>query len=80
MKEIKMQGTVVNYNRAGGWGFIVPDDPNTPDLFVHYTFIQTNSAQRFLKVGQRVEFAPFDLKGKPQARHVVKLPDVLAVR
>jgi cold shock CspA family protein len=69
-----MLGTVSNYTRFGGYGFICPDDPDAPDYFVHYSFIQTNPAQRFLKVGQRVEFEPLDSSdGKPQARNVRKL-------
>jgi cold shock CspA family protein len=72
-----MKGTVSNYTRFHGWGFIVPDDENAPNYFVHYSFIQANSAQKFLKVGQRVEFDPTEVDGNPKAYNVRKLDEPL---
>jgi cold shock CspA family protein len=66
-----MTGIVVNYTRIVGYGFIVPDDPNAPNYFVHYRSIQANSAKRVLRVGQRVEFdATEDEAGRPRAVNV----------
>jgi cold shock CspA family protein len=73
-----MTGTGATYDRRVGWGFIIPDDPDAPDLFVHYSFIQADKFQRFLRVGQKVEFDPSEVDGKPQARNVRKLPMVIA--
>jgi len=70
-----MQGTVAYYTRFGGYGFIIPDDPDAPDYFVHFRFIDANPAQRFLKAGQRVEFTPVEEDGRPQAHHVTKIGD-----
>jgi cold shock CspA family protein len=75
-----MTGVVANYDRKVGWGFIIPDDPELPDFFVHYTFIQADKFQRFLRVGQKVEFDPFDERGKPQARNVRKLSTQIAIQ
>lgn len=68
-----MFGTVSVYSRLKGYGFIVPDDPDAPDYFVHFSFISTNPAQRFLKIGQRVEFDPAGDSEKPQAHNVRKI-------
>jgi len=73
-----MIGTIANYDRRVGWGFIIPDDPDAPDFFVHYSFIQADKFQRFLRVGQKVEFDPVDVDSKPQARNVRKLPTLIA--
>jgi len=73
-----MRGTVANYNRASGYGFIIPMDPNDPDApnhFVHYSAIQANAAKRFLRVGQIVEFeTEQDEHGRFRAVKVRKLP------
>jgi cold shock CspA family protein len=73
-----MIGVVASYDRRVGWGFIIPDDGDLPDFFVHYSFIQADKFQRFLRVGQKVEFDPTDVDGKPQARNVRKLPTLIA--
>ena len=73
-----MIGTVAMYDRRVGWGFIIPDDPDAPDCFVHHSFIQAGKFQSFLRVGQKVEFDPTDVDGKPQARNVRKLPTPIA--
>lgn len=71
-----MKGNCSFYTRVGGYGFILSNNPDAPDFFVHYSFIEANSAQRFLKVGQAVEFNPVqDAKGRWQARNVKKLAD-----
>jgi cold shock CspA family protein len=71
-----MQGTVLRYERAQGYGFILADDESLPDLFVHFSFIQANAAKRFLRAGQRVEFDyAEDDKGRPQARNVRVVTD-----
>ncbi|MGA9972321.1 MAG: cold shock domain-containing protein [Candidatus Acidiferrales bacterium] len=69
-----MQGTVKKYERSGAWGFILADDPNLPDCFVHHSFIQAERRKKFLNEGDRVEFDyAEDEQGRPQARNVRKL-------
>ena len=48
------QGTVKWFNAEKGFGFIATDD-NGPDVFVHYSAIQT-SGYRSLDEGQRISF------------------------
>ena len=49
----KETGTVKCFNASTGYGFIGRD--NGPDVFVHYTAIQSDG-YRTLQEGQRVEF------------------------
>jgi len=75
-----MQGTVLQYSRQTGWGFIRPDDPDLPDFFVCYRFIQAASKfERYVKSGQRVEFTPVDIDTKPQAHDVRVLTPITIV-
>ena len=46
-------GTVKWFNSEKGYGFLAQD--NGPDVFVHYSAIQTNG-YRTLTEGQKVEF------------------------
>jgi len=73
-----MMDTVINYSRRVGWGFIRPDDPDLPDIFVHWSWIQAEKFQQWLRVGQRVEFDPVDIDIKPQAKNVRKIPTLIA--
>lgn len=47
-------GTVKWFNGGKGYGFIAREDG--PDVFVHYSAIQTNG-YRNLEEGQKVEFS-----------------------
>lgn len=49
----RLMGTVKWFNGAKGYGFIAREDG--PDVFVHYTAIQSEG-YRILEEGQRVEF------------------------
>ena len=49
----RVTGTVKWFNTSKGFGFITR--PNSPDVFVHYSAIQTEGF-RNLKEGQKVEF------------------------
>jgi cold shock CspA family protein len=51
-----MLGTVCNFNRLSGFGFIAPDDPNAPNFFTCSKFIVAEKHRRFLFKGWRVEF------------------------
>jgi cold shock CspA family protein len=75
-----MIGTVSKYDRIAGIGWIVPKDPTLPDFFVIPKFIAADKHHRFLAAGQRVEFDPFDIEGKPQAHNVRVISQTIAVQ
>jgi cold shock protein len=65
------QGTVKWFNAEKGYGFIAVDGGG-PDVFVHYSAIQTNGF-RTLDEGQRVEFQTTQGPKGPQADQVVAI-------
>ncbi|MFI9748264.1 cold-shock protein [Streptomyces sp. NPDC052494] len=66
------QGTVKWFNAEKGFGFIAVDGGG-PDVFVHYSAIQT-SGYRALDENQRVEFELTQGTRGPQADQVRALP------
>ncbi len=63
-------GTVKWFNAEKGYGFIARE--NGPDVFVHYSAIQSNGFRK-LEEGQRVEFSVEQGAKGPQAARVVIL-------
>jgi cold shock protein len=63
----RVQGTVKWFNGDKGFGFIT--QANGPDLFVHYSEIQS-SGYKSLDEGQTVEFDITDGKKGKQASNV----------
>ena len=63
-------GTVKWFNSEKGYGFIEREDG--PDVFVHYTAIQSEGF-RTLQEGQQVEFAVEQGPKGPQATDVVAI-------
>lgn len=63
----RVQGTVKWFNSDKGYGFISREDG--PDVFVHYSEIQTNG-YRTLNEGDRVEFEITEGKKGKQASAV----------
>jgi CspA family cold shock protein len=63
----RVQGTVKWFNGEKGYGFITPE--NGPDLFVHYSEIQS-SGFRTLDEGAKVEFEITEGKKGKQASAV----------
>ena len=63
----RVQGTVKWFNGEKGYGFITPE--SGPDLFVHYSEIQS-SGFRTLEEGAKVEFEITDGKKGKQASSV----------
>ena len=56
------RGTVKEYDRIKGFGFITLDDGT--DLFVHVSGLREHLKQKGLRAGQRVSFdVDFDVKG-----------------
>ena len=65
------EGTVKWFNAEKGFGFIAPDGGG-PDVFVHYSAIQTNG-YRSLEEDQRVSFEVTQGPKGPQAEQVTPL-------
>ena len=65
------QGTVKWFNAEKGFGFISPDD-NGPDVFVHYSEIQS-SGYRSLEENQKVSYTVTAGTKGPQATQVTPL-------
>ena len=63
----RVQGTVKWFNGDKGYGFITQE--SGPDLFVHYSEIQS-SGYRSLEEGQKVEFEITDGRKGKQASAV----------
>jgi CspA family cold shock protein len=49
----RIRGVVKWFSAEKGYGFITPD--NGPDVFVHYSAIQSNGYRK-LEAGEKVEF------------------------
>ncbi len=66
----RIQGTVKWFNETKGFGFIARE--NGPDVFVHYSSIQTSGFRKLVE-GQQVEFNIEDGPKGPQATQVTPL-------
>ncbi len=66
--EDRITGTVKWFNSEKGWGFIEREDE--PDVFVHYSAIQTEGFKTLMQ-GQQVEFSIEEGPKGPQAANVM---------
>jgi CspA family cold shock protein len=66
----RIQGTVKWFNETKGFGFIARD--NGPDVFVHYSAIQSTGFRKLVE-GQLVEFNIEDGPKGPQATMVTPI-------
>lgn len=66
-------GKVKWFNNAKGFGFIIPDENHTEDLFAHYSAIQVEG-YKSLKAGQLVSF---DTTPGPKGLHAVNIVPVV---
>jgi len=60
----RINGVVKWFSAEKGYGFITPE--NGPDVFVHYTAIQS-SGYRKLEAGEKVEFEILAESNQPQS-------------
>jgi len=67
----RMQGTVLWFNDAKGFGFIQPED-GSQDCFVHHSDIQAQGF-RSLSEGEKVEFERVENPKGPAAENVTKV-------
>ncbi|MFQ3210582.1 MAG: CspA family cold shock protein [Candidatus Paceibacteria bacterium] len=63
-------GKVKWFNNVKGYGFIVPNDNESQDLFAHYSAIQSDG-YRTLRAGQDVDFELTDGPNGPQASNII---------
>jgi CspA family cold shock protein len=66
----RITGTVKWFNAEKGYGFITPDN-GTPDVFVHYSAIQSQG-YKSLDEGAKVEFEVVDGPKGKQASGVTR--------
>lgn len=66
-----LQGTVHQFDKQKGYGFITPDNEKQ-DIFVHFSAIVTPGFKT-LNVGQRVKFVEVEGKRGMQASEVSPL-------
>jgi CspA family cold shock protein len=66
------RGTVKWFNDRKGYGFIIPNERQELDVFVHYSQIRCRGF-RTLEGGERVEFEMFQDPKGTRARDVIRL-------
>lgn len=69
-----MIGTLKTWKEDRGFGFLTPDDPNFPDLFVHISSLQKAKIMNVPQIGDRFLFEEGEGRnGKKQAISLVKV-------
>jgi cold shock CspA family protein len=67
-------GVLKTWKDQSGYGFITPDDPNQPDIFLHISTLQKAKIMNVPKPGDRFSFEDGEGRnGKRQALNVVLL-------
>lgn len=65
-------GTVKYFNDQKGYGFITPDGQEVPEVYVHFSAIESGGF-RTLHEGERVEFELVSSTRGNEASHVLKV-------
>ena len=66
------RGTVKYFNDQKGYGFITPEGQESPEVYVHFSAIQSGGF-RTLHEGERVEFEMVSSTRGTEATHVLKV-------
>ena len=66
------RGTVKYFNDQKGYGFITPEDQEGPEVYVHFSAIESGGF-RTLHEGERVEFEVVSSTRGSEAAHVLKV-------
>jgi CspA family cold shock protein len=66
------QGKVKWFNAAKGFGFILAENPQEKDIFVHYSQIQ-DTGYKTLEDGQSVSYELVQTERGKQAKNVLKI-------
>jgi len=70
MSEERVNGTVKWFNSERGYGFLVQEDDDEVEYFVHYSYIEMEG-YKTLKAGQKVSFVLVDTEKGIQAQEVI---------
>ena len=70
MSEERVDGMVKWFNAERGYGFLVQEEDDDSEYFVHYSYINM-SGYKTLKPGQKVSFVLVDTDKGIQAQEVV---------
>lgn len=70
MGDERISGTVKWFNSERGYGFVLKDDDETTEYFVHYSYIQMDG-YKTLKAGQVVTFVLVDTDKGIQAQEII---------
>ena len=65
------KGTVKWFNESKGYGFITPEDG--PDVFAHYSAIESQQGFKTLAEGNLVSFDVVESDKGPKASNIVRL-------
>ena len=69
-----MRGRIANWIDAKGFGFVTPDQPSHPDVFLRENELPAHVRKQSARVGLIIEFDPVDAgKSKMAAKHVTVL-------
>lgn len=68
----RMKGSVKFFNTEKGFGFIIPNDPQHTDVFVHISAVEA-AGMKTLKEGDTLEFELAQDRGKTKAANLQKV-------
>jgi cold shock CspA family protein len=72
-----MNGTVLTFDRARGWGWAMPDD-RTDDIYLHRLNLQPD--RKYLNPGDRISYELGEHDGKPCAVNIRYLGHPIAIQ
>ena len=70
MSEERISGIVKWFNAERGYGFVLQDEDETTEYFVHYSYIDMEG-YKTLRAGQKVTFQLIETDKGVQAQEVI---------